>query len=87
MTPVQIEVILHYRYSPNHFNHGGDSQMSRAHREAHQFWEANEMMTETTESWSLTDKGRAYVEELMAVPLPVAVWTFPPKKEKTACQT
>jgi hypothetical protein len=79
MTPFSIEIVLHYYYSPEE------------HRGSHapiwggtiQFLLDEGLLAKRAElseygaSYEATEKGRAYVEALCAMPFPVQKWVMP----------
>lgn len=82
MTPVQMEVILHYYYNDSSF-------VSRraSHSEAKRHLLSVGLLQEPMDanSYRITDRGRVYVESLIKVPLPTKVerWLtiYPESKE------
>jgi hypothetical protein len=78
MSPFQIRIVLHYFYSPEEFrNDVGTIAESAIHEVADMG--LLEVNSSQEPRWRITDKGRAYVGFLMAVPLPVQTWGMPPK--------
>lgn len=77
MVPGQLHVMLWHYFSPAPY-----PQPTRCHGE----WLANLHAAglidhnEDFEGWSATDKGRAYVEMILQVPLPVMRWVDPRSK-------
>lgn len=81
MTPLQIEIMLHY------YSHGGDFRnrdfSSPSVHEAVDFFLGIEMLAKTdfdaaTKPYlRITPKGTVFVDALCAVPLPVKQWVIP----------
>lgn len=77
MTPLQIEILLHYHCSPDDYR-GGDFSAQAVKESIVKL--VNDRLLERIEAdrtWELTERGRAMVEFLCAVPLPVAKWVLP----------
>jgi hypothetical protein len=74
MTVVELEVILHYAYCPY-----DPENQSPAYRNATvTLFRAGLLQPGTRQSqYEITDKGRAFVEALKNVPLPVCQWVVP----------
>lgn len=77
MTPLQIQMLLHWHYGVD------DPDMSStAAKSAVQYFEREELIRphEPDEhfaaTWQLTSRGEIYVEALKALPLPNAEWRF-----------
>lgn len=78
MTPLEINVLLHIHCVAEPIENLGSH--SSAQRDAVTWFKTEGLIQSDTESgcaYSLTDRGRAYVQFLMAMPLPVAKWTIP----------
>lgn len=75
MTPFQMEMLLHYYYSPEPFPRADTS----AGVDALEYFRAENLIKEMPEEGEirLSDRGLAYVEFLRSLPLPVANWTIP----------
>lgn len=73
MTPLQIEMMLHFHCSPLPY-----PNRSPAAEEALQ-WFRSEGLIESTGMGSvrLSERGDAYVKFLIALPLPIANWQIP----------
>lgn len=85
MSPLQIEILLWYYARANDYRDGDFS--APAVREAvDDFRGAAGMLAPTNDlpsgqvalrAYRLTDRGQAYVDALMAMPLPVCRWEIP----------
>lgn len=78
MTPLEIEIVLHYYSSAGDFRDGDFS--APAVREAIT-WMQNEDILQAdapgTRAYELAPRGRAFVDALMALPLPTQMWVMP----------
>ena len=79
MTPLEIEIILHYYTRPGDYRNGDFS--APAVKNAID-WFCQTGMLELKEistkgDYDLTDRGQAYVDALMALPLPEKRWIMP----------
>lgn len=73
MTPLQIQMLLHFRCSPGPFKPWASAQ-----DEAMQMFREEGLIAHGGLcAAELTDRGRAYVDFLCAMPLPVANWSLP----------
>jgi hypothetical protein len=87
MTPIALEIIIHYHYSPEQYRSGDFS--APAVREAIGYFEECGLLEEDYKEgggYSITEKGRFYVEEgLCQVPFPeeVSGFVIPGKDEVT----
>ena len=76
MTPFELDILLHY------YSLAGDHEVVRNNppvwKETRGFFlESGLLMNDTGAincSYCLTDKGHAYIEAILEVPLPVAKW-------------
>jgi len=79
MTPLQLEILLHYRGAARDYRDGDFS--APAVREAISWLYAGVGMLKHTRfgqpEYQLTEKGEFFVEQLCAMPLPVCVWRMP----------
>ena len=79
MTPLQLEILLHYYACANDFRDGDFS--APAVREAIDRFKDGEMLTiddgKGVATYMLTERGRVYVEAVLAVPLPERRWVMP----------
>lgn len=83
MTPLIIEILLHYFYSPTEYRNGDLS--APAVRDGI-VWLRDEAMlirtraerNEYGSTYEVTDRGRAHIENLKALPLPISKWVMPP---------
>lgn len=83
MTPLVLEIIIHYYYSPRQYRNG--DFFAPAVREAIKYFCENELLLcVRKEQYIITDKGKFYVEEgLCQVPLPEEVSGFViPRKDE-----
>lgn len=75
MTPLQIEMMLHFHLSPVPY-----PRRSAAAEDALQWFREEGLVQEPAsmeKSVSLSNRGRAYVQFLIAMPLPAASWHLP----------
>lgn len=81
MSPLMIEILLHYFARTNDYRDGDFS--ASAVRDAITWFHEHEHLLEQTPvgprhaAYVLTDRGRVYVEALLSVPLPVQKWVMP----------
>jgi hypothetical protein len=87
VTPLQLEILLHYVYSPHDFREGDFS--APAVREAIDIFRADlkdspydtaGLLTKSErpgQTYTLSERGRVYIEHLLSQPLPVQTWTVP----------
>lgn len=81
MSPFQIKIMLHHYCTTSQPYDGEESATAVA--STIQELVKDEMLLfsfpENTSNYKITEKGKAYVEKLMSIPLPVetTVWTFP----------
>lgn len=80
MTPLQIDILLHYHCSGCDYREGDYS--APAVREAIDWMRAESQLIENDNEsarrcYKLSERGQVYVNALMAVPLPVQVWVMP----------
>ena len=83
MSPLEIEIALHYYYSTVDFR-GGDFS-APAVRDAIERFRDDYKLLEPTDSmdvyhdphYRLTARGHAFVEALCRTPLPVQMWVMP----------
>lgn len=79
MTPLQLEMLLHYYASADDFRDGDFGAPSV--REAIAHFKAAEMLTisdgTSNATYSITERGRVYVEAVLAVPMPERRWVMP----------
>ncbi len=81
MTPLEISILIHYRCSPTDFR-DGDFSAPAVRQAIDQFKDSGFIrLTEDDDKAEAiyvgTDKCRAYVEALEAVPEPVQRWVVP----------
>mgnify|MGYP003394036502 CR=1 FL=1 len=80
MTPLQLEFLLHYFYSPEPPT--GDSYMSAAGQEGLRSLLKENLLSQDREDptkYHITERGEVYVKHLLEVPLPVQQWAIPKK--------
>lgn len=79
MTPLEIEILMHYLWSTVDYRNGDFS--APAVRAAIDRFSKIDGMLKIDDSkrvtYVLTDRARAYLEAVQAVPLPVCVWVIP----------
>lgn len=90
MTPLAIEILLHYHghaydYREGDFSAPAVRELIDRFRGDNPLYTDSGMLEIETQmgnrSYRLTDKGRVYVAALLSVPLPVQVWVLPKTKE------
>jgi len=85
MTPLQIEILLWYHSRMTDFREGDFSAPAvraaiDAFRDETKLIETiprEKLATNVNYTYRLTDRGRAYVDALMTLPLPVCRWEIP----------
>jgi hypothetical protein len=80
MTPFEIEVLLHYYAKAGDYVLPNEKLRFAWHDNEHRLISLQLLQTINTHmtKYAITDRGRAYVEGLMQVPLPErSVWTIP----------
>lgn len=82
MTPLELEILIHYRGSATDYRFGDFS--APAVRQAIDWFRGEAGLLEPTNrndypdaTYKLTDKGNFLVDQLCAMPLPVSVWVMP----------
>ena len=78
MTPLQIEILLHYYAKPTDYPYMDPTSQ----QEAFKFFIKNRLLvtidpTTHGATYIITDKGNAYINALRKMPLPVSVWIIP----------
>lgn len=79
MSPLQIEILLHYYCSPGDYR-DGDFSAPAVRETIDNFRGVDEMLRgceSGSRTYRLTDRGLAYVDALMRLPLPRKVWAMP----------
>ena len=84
MTPLEIEIVLHYDTRANDYREGDFSfpavreTLDRFREELHllEHWPEDDK-SPTNPTYQITERGRFYAQALKAVPLPVAIWVMP----------
>ena len=84
MTPLEVEILLHYRCSGRDYREGDFE--APAVREAIDYFRNRTGMLETEcnglgRNYQLTEKGRFYVDAICSIPLPEAQWIIPNESE------
>jgi hypothetical protein len=90
VSPVKLEVLLHYHYSPECLAEVSDNKQSPSVEDAIRFWLKQEMLILTKDDdcengdgelyWNVyttTEKGKVYIEGLCRMPFPVPSWSIP----------
>lgn len=80
MTLVEIEVLIHYAYKPCDIEERNYTPAVRNAIEAHcrrGLLRERETIRDNPALYEVTDKGRAYLEALQALPMPVQKWAMP----------
>lgn len=85
MRPIEIEILIHYYTRADDYREGDFS--APAIREIIDSFSAGpdsliERSTHRGQCYTVSDRGRVYVEALMAVPLPVRAWVIPKSAER-----
>jgi len=92
MTPLEIEIMLHYRCTPTDYR-GGDFSAPVVREAIDKFkspvgtWTVSGMLEEVPREevkeaiYRITEKGRIYVGALCCVPIPVQTWVMPDRVE------
>jgi hypothetical protein len=79
MTPLQLEILIHYSYSAVDYRDGDFS--APAVREAiDAFRDQSALLTKSEnfgQSYTLSERGRVYIHHLLNQPLPIRTWTVP----------
>jgi len=79
MSLLEIEIILHYSYSPDDYRDGNFS--APVVRKAIQMFCDNDMLVRNDEQhqqkFSITPKGQFYVEAILNVKMPVEMYRIP----------
>lgn len=74
MTPLQIQMMLHYHCSPEPYSvhNRTHAQSEVVHRQRQQLLDDGMLSVEghTDSGYTVTDKGRFYIEYLLSVPVP-----------------
>lgn len=74
MSPSELEVLLHYYYTPVDIENRSDLQS----RPVGRFKELGLLaITDTDHRSHITERGKAYVEAILSLPLPVQIWVTP----------
>ncbi|MAU21062.1 MAG: hypothetical protein CMH13_11080 [Martelella sp.] len=78
VSPLTVMIMLACRSTvdPAHLL-GNSVWNSKAAFEARSNLEAVNLLEEHIEGWRITDRGNAWIDRILATPLPVAVWTVP----------
>lgn len=85
MTPLQIDILLNYYTTPVEYGRADDNFGAPAVQEAIN-WMIGANLLENCKSelgsYRTTDRGKAYVDGLCNMPLPVQKWYVPSKEPK-----
>jgi hypothetical protein len=80
VTPLEIGILLHYRGTVGDYR-GGDFSAPAVRDAIDRFRDIDGMLAYDNDrrdrTYALTERGEAYVQALMAVPLPVQQWVMP----------
>jgi hypothetical protein len=87
VTPIKLEVLLHYHYSSESYSEG-KTESSPATEEAVRFWLNNQMLELSPDEdddnsdlcdnrYITTDKGKVYIEALCSMSFPIPSWSIP----------
>lgn len=79
MSPLQVEILLHYWYSPDDFNlhHEGSPMRKQFCDELVERGILSKATGGTNFYTANTEALKPYIEAVLAVPLPVQVWVMP----------
>lgn len=83
MTPLEISILLHYRCTVTDFRDGDFSApavreaIDRLHKVDDLLMLTPQGMRATHGAYVITERGRAFVEALERMPLPIQVWVMP----------
>lgn len=80
MTSLQLQMILHYHTRPTPYaQHEPEHANSALVRDQRVDLENKDLLeyNATDQTWHTTERGKAYVEFLCAMPLPVTKWVMP----------
>lgn len=82
MSPLGIQIMLHYYCMTNDYNHDGicgSPAHAPAVRDMIRDLMHSEMLTvgQRDTKYAITDRGRAYVDFLCEVPFPIVKWVLP----------
>ena len=84
MSPLEIEILLHYYYCPGDYQDGDFSAPAAVQNAIESFRDELNLL-EPTQSmdvyhdphYRITERGRVFVEVLCNMPLPVKQWVMP----------
>lgn len=81
MTPLEINIMLHYYYSPDDFRNG-DFSAPAVRCAIDRFKGELGLLTADTQEnssryYKPTERGEVYIRALMELPLPVQTWVMP----------
>ncbi len=81
MTPFELDILLHYYgHADDHPVVARNPPIWKETRDA--FREKGLLETDTTmestATYRLTERGKAYIDAMLALPLPVQIWVMPP---------
>ena len=83
MSPLEIEILLHYYRCPTDYRDGDFSAPDvqdaiERFRDTHNLLEPTHSMDEFCEPhYTITERGHVFVEALCNMPLPVKTWVMP----------
>ena len=81
MTPFEIDILLHYYVSPD--RHRVEIDNPPIWRETRQWFLDNDLLRhreptiKSDASYEVTERGKAWIEHVCSLPLPVATWVMP----------
>lgn len=79
MSPLEIEILLHYHSRTNDYR-GGDFTAPAVREAINNFRDCEEMLCPCesgSRTYRLTERGRVFVDALQRLPLPRRVWLMP----------
>ena len=83
MTPLQIKILLHYYTCVDGYGRADDNRKEPAVIEAISQFMRNGMLKPSPEGlYTVTDRGKAYIDALRSMPLPVCEWRVPETGEE-----
>ena len=83
MSPLEIEILLHYYYCPGDYQNGDFSAPAvedaiERFRDVHNLLEPTQSMdVHHDPHYRITERGRVFVEALCNMPLPIKTWVMP----------
>lgn len=76
MSVIQLEVLLHYHYSPEQWDEAG-RRITTSSDNAHESLLKAELLVIVKGKYSIGERGRVFVNGILATPLPEKRWVMP----------